>query len=90
MHWLLQRKIVFSTLSTHALAIDNGRTFMQLDLRGEGRKEKVRLNNVYLSEFVEFSVRLHAAESDFGEGLASVGSCQRTAVKDGTAARLFG
>jgi hypothetical protein len=44
----------------------------------------------YLSEFVEFGVRLHAPESDFGEGLASVGSSQRTAVKDGTATRLFG
>jgi len=61
---------------------------MQLDLRQGG--EEVLLSKVYLAEFVEFSVRLHAAESDFGEGLTSVGSCQRAAVKDGTAARLFG
>lgn len=42
-----------------------------------------------LSEFIQFGVGFHAAESNLGKGLSPVGPRQRP-VKDRTAARLFG
>lgn len=53
--------------------------------RQKERKEKKR----YLSEFVEFGVGLHAAESNLGERLAPRGARQRS-VQDRTHTRLFG